>query len=188
MGLVSRLFSRIECGVGAVRAWDERMVRRISEARPLQPLARLFITASYLGDGYLWGGLGLGLILFGRQSDRTNVLIGVGITFVNVAIFRFLKLLFARRRPNTHDATGRFRSIDSYALPSGHATTSFGLAWLVSVTYPHPLAVAFVYLAAATISFSRIFVREHYPLDVIIGAGIGTLTSALLLPFFRWIF
>jgi len=188
MGAWSRLLTRFDLIFEAVRDWDERAVTVVSEYLPLKKLSRVFLTASYLGDGYLWGGLGLGLILFGNAMDRINVLISVGITIVNMAMFRFLKALFGRRRPETNGLRARFRTIDSYALPSGHATTSFGLAWLVSQFYPHPAVIALVYTAAATIAFSRVFVRDHYPLDVITGACLGTLTSALLLPFFRWVF
>lgn len=188
MGAWSRLVGRLDGAFDAVLAWDERVVSTVSKVRGLRRLSRLFVTASYLGDGYLWGGLGLGLILFGRPADRIHVLIGLGVSIVNVALFRFLKVLVARKRPDVYGGSLRFRRIDTYAFPSGHATTSFGLAWLVAVTYPHPLAIAFVYLAAATIAFSRVYVQEHYPLDVLFGAFLGTLTAATLLPFFRWLF
>lgn len=188
MGAWARLIGRFDGAFDAVLSWDERSVCAVSESKTMSRFSRLFITASYLGDGYLWGGLGLGLILFGRSVDRINVLIGLGISIVNVAVFRFLKLLFARQRPETIDGGFRFRAIDTYAFPSGHATTSFGLAWLLSNTYPYSGVAAAVYGVAATIAFSRIYVREHYPLDVLFGAILGTVTAAALLPFFRWLF
>ena len=189
MGGWARLAGRFDAAFDAVLGWDERAMRVVSDSSALRRFSRLFITASYLGDGYLWGGLGLGLILFGRSSDRLNVLIALAITIVNVAVFRFLKVLVGRQRPDGNGGTIiRFRTIDTHAFPSGHATTSFSLAWLVSVTYPHPVSVAGVYVVAATIAFSRIYVREHYPLDVLVGAALGTVTSATLLPFFRWLF
>jgi undecaprenyl-diphosphatase len=142
----------------------------------------MFITATYLGDGYLWGGLGLGLILFGETCDRIYVLIGVAITIVNMAIFRFLKVLIGRMRP-IHDLPRlRSRIVDGYSFPSGHATTSFGLAWVVAQSYPVLWVQAAIYFVAATIAFSRIYVREHYPLDVLGGAILGTLVAFFLYP------
>ena len=187
MSVWTRFAGRLDAALDALLRWDGRALRAVSESAALRPFARLFVTASFLGDGYLWGGLGLGLILFGRPVDRFHVLIGLGISIVNVAVFRFVKILFGRPRPEA-DGAVRFRTIDTFAFPSGHATTSFGLAWLVTKTYPHPLIIAGVYAAAATIGFSRIYVREHYPLDVLFGALLGTVTSAALLPFFRWLF
>jgi undecaprenyl-diphosphatase len=187
MGAWARIAGRLDDAFDAIVSWDVRTVDVLSQVGALRPLSRLFTTASLLGDGYLWGGVGLGLILFGRPIDRIYVLIGLGVSIVNVALFRFIKVLVGRKRPDAYDGSARFRAIDSYAFPSGHATTSFGLAWLVSVTYPHPAVIAFVYLAASTIAFSRVYVQEHYPLDVVFGCMLGTLTAGLLLPFFRWL-
>ena len=135
------------------------------------------------GDGVL----GLGLIMFGRPVDRMNVLIGLAVSIVNVMMFRFLKLVFSRERPIPVEYTLRSRVIDTYSFPSGHATTSFGLAWVVVTSYPHPLVGLGVYLVAALISFSRVFVREHYPLDVLFGAVLGSLIAAYFDPLFRWL-
>jgi undecaprenyl-diphosphatase len=188
MSAWARLVGRVDSVIDAAAAWDVRAMRAVSDSAALQKLSRVFVTASYLGDGYLWGSLGLGLILFGRSVDRIYVLIGLGVSIVNIAVFRFLKVMVGRKRPDGFVGSLRFRPIDSFAFPSGHATTSFGLAWLVSVTYPHPLVIAAVYLVASIIAFSRVYMREHYPLDVLFGACLGTVTTALLLPFFRWLF
>jgi len=78
--------------------------------------------------------------------------------------------------------------MDSYSFPSGHATTSFGLAWVVSQSYPIlPVQIA-IYAVAGMISISRIYVREHYPLDVLAGAILGTVVASYVYPFFRWLF
>jgi len=59
----------------------------------------------------------------------------------------------------------------SDSFPSGHAATSFAcaatLAWLT------PLSPVALYLLAALIAFSRVYVGVHYPLDVIGGAALG---------------
>ena len=50
------------------------------------------------------------------------------------------------------------------SFPSGHAATSFAcaatLAWLT------PLSPVALYVLAALIAFSRVYVGVHYPLDV----------------------
>ena len=188
MGVWARVAERTDTVVQAVLEWDRRTVRTIGQIRGLRRFAKLFLTATYLGDGYLWGSLGLGLILFGNTTDRYRVLIALAITIVNLFIFRFIKLMVGRIRPM--DAMPRLRSrvIDGYSFPSGHATTSFGLAWIVSASYPYlPVQIA-VYGAAGLIAFSRVYVREHYPLDVLFGALLGSLVACLLFPFFSWLF
>ena len=182
------LARRIDGWIETALHWDRRAVHKVADLPFLRRCARMFITATYLGDGYLWGGLGLGLILFGEYADRIHVLIGVAITIVNMAIFRFIKVLTGRMRP-IHDLPRlRSRIVDGYSFPSGHATTSFGLAWVVARSYPILWVQAAIYFVAVTIAFSRVFVREHYPIDVVFGAGLGTLVAALLFPLFRWAF
>jgi undecaprenyl-diphosphatase len=64
------------------------------------------------------------------------------------------------------------------AFPSGHAATSaagaVALALLVRRFVP---ALA---LLAAAISFSRIYVGVHYPLDVVAGAALGAVVALAL--------
>jgi len=187
MGVWARLGGHVDGIADAILNWDRQAVESFGNHPALQRFSKVFFTATYMGDGYLWGGLGLGLILFGRAVDRWNVLIGLAVSIVNIALFRFLKLVFARARPVVVSQGLRSRLIDTYSFPSGHATTSFGLAWVVSSSYPHPAIQVGAYLAAGVISISRVYVREHFPLDVMVGAALGSLVAACLVPFFRWL-
>jgi undecaprenyl-diphosphatase len=185
---LAALTRRLDEWFDATLHWDRRAVDTIAAHPALRRFARMFITATYLGDGYLWGGLGLGLILFGRSVDRYNVLIGLAITFVNVAVFRLVKVLTGRLRPMSDLPRLRSRIVDGYSFPSGHATTSFGLAWIVARSYPHIGIQVAVYLVATTIAFSRVYVREHYPLDVLGGAILGSLVAVFLYTPLTWLF
>ncbi|MCD6136084.1 phosphatase PAP2 family protein [Candidatus Bipolaricaulota bacterium] len=182
MGLWARAITVIDSLLDGLLRWDERMLEAISESSSLNKMSTLLISATYMGDGYLWGGLALGLILFGRPIDRSYVVLGVGTMIVSIAIFRMFKTFFARPRPILVVSPLRSRFLDSYSFPSGHATTSFALAWVISVCYPHLWVQVIIYLAAIVISLSRVYMREHYPLDVICGALLGTFTSIYLLP------
>jgi undecaprenyl-diphosphatase len=179
---------RVDAWIDVALHWDQRAVHSIAEHPALRRFARMFVTATYLGDGYLWGGLGLGLILFGRSIDRIYVLIGLAITIVNVAVFRLVKVLIGRLRPMNVLPRLRSRIVDGYSFPSGHATTSFGLAWVVARSYPYLAVQVSIYVVAATIALSRVYVREHYPLDVLGGAIIGSLVAVFLYPVFNWLF
>jgi len=185
---LASLARRVDAWVDTALHWDRRAAHVIAENPALRRCARMFVTATYLGDGYLWGSLGLGLILFGRSIDRINVLIGLAITIVNVAVFRLIKIVTGRLRPMNVLPRLRSRFVDGYAFPSGHATTSFGLAWVVARSYPYPAVQVSVYVVAATIAFSRVYVREHYPLDVLGGAILGTIVAVFLYPLLSWLF
>ncbi|MCK5585486.1 phosphatase PAP2 family protein [Candidatus Bipolaricaulota bacterium] len=170
----------------SVLHWDRRMVHAIGENRKLNKFDRMFVTATFLGDGYIWAALGLGLLLFGGAVDRRYVGIGFFVTVANIVVFRLIKTLTGRVRPeNKDEKEERLRTrIDGYSFPSGHATTSFGLAWVIFNCYPHVAVQTSVYVVAATIAFSRVVVREHYPLDVLGGALLGSAVAVSLVPIF----
>jgi membrane-associated phospholipid phosphatase len=81
-----------------------------------------------------------------------------------------LKIATNRQRPN-----GEKHSRANSSFPSGHATSSFAVAYSVSRYYPRWSVPAFA--AASLISYSRVYLDAHYPSDVIVGAGIGILSS-----------
>ena len=70
--------------------------------------------------------------------------------------------------PVPHDAS----------FPSGHAATSFAAATMLSFAFPR--VAPFLYLLAAGVAFSRVYVGVHYPLDVIGGAALGALIAIAL--------
>jgi len=187
MSAMRSLFKRkISSWFDSLLHWDRRMVHATGQNRKLNKFDRMFVTATFLGDGYIWASLALGLLLFGGSVDRRYVGIGFFVTVINVLIFRFIKTLTGRVRPeNKDEREERLRTrIDGYSFPSGHATTSFGLAWVVFNCYPHVAVQTSVYVVAATIAFSRVVVREHYPLDVLGGAILGSAVAAALFPLF----
>ena len=184
MGAWARLVNRFDLVIETFLRWDADTMLAISGHPALKRVSGVLVAATYLGDGYLWGGLALGLILFGRPIDRTYVLIGLGITIVSITLFRLFKILFNRPRPLLIVFGLRSRLIDSHSFPSGHATIAFGLAWVLAVCYPHLLVQLAAYMGAITIAVSRVYLKEHYPLDVISGALLGSFTAAYLFPVF----
>ncbi len=174
-----------QCGTiySALRRWEHRCLEAINQQRLLKRLSKVFVAATYFGDGYLWLIIGLGLAIFGSGLDRQKVVIMFVITVLNIVFFRLSKHMTKRSRPDTETAKGmKFRYIDSYSFPSGHATTSFGMAYMLALFYPMLWVQVSVYAAAALIGFSRIYLAEHYPSDVIFGALLGMVSSVLLVP------
>jgi undecaprenyl-diphosphatase len=65
------------------------------------------------------------------------------------------------------------------SLPSGHAATSFAGATILALARPR--AAVPLYVLAALIAWSRVYVGVHYPLDVVAGAilGVGVALAAV---------
>jgi undecaprenyl-diphosphatase len=79
-----------------------------------------------------------------------------------------LKAAIPRARPHDHPLVAQPHT---HSFPSGHATTSFACATVLALMLPR-LRVP-LFLLAAAISWSRVYVGVHWPLDVFAGAALG---------------
>ena len=139
----------------------------------------MFEGLSYAGRlGLLWIVIALGL---GAAYRRWGV---IWLTWIAVALADWsamgVKALVDRPRPPERYAEPKTLVPVPHdaSFPSGHAATSFAAATMLSFAFPR-LAPALFVLAAA-VAFSRVYVGVHYPLDVIGGAVLGVLVATAL--------
>lgn len=182
-GLRTRVWGLSEALSAWILTLDRVVLDRVSGSRLLRRLDVLFLLATYLGDGYIWGLFGFWLIFWGGPEDHRHVLAGLAVAVVQLTLVKLLKLFFRRERPPAFAPMRRFFILDAHAFPSGHATLAFGMATLTLRLYPGWIGlILLTYLLATVISLSRIYLREHYPLDVLGGVILGSVTSWVLGP------
>lgn len=164
--------------------WDEEMMDTVSSARLLRHLDLPLVVATYLGYGYVWAALALALTVFGTKADRAAVLIGLGVVISSVFLTQTLKAIAQRPRPLFYRRGFHHQFLTSTSFPSNHTAAAFAMAYLVLRLYPWWPNIAVIYTMAALIGLSRVYLREHFPLDVLGGAALGTWVSHGLLPLF----
>jgi undecaprenyl-diphosphatase len=59
------------------------------------------------------------------------------------------------------------------SFPSGHTSTAFALATSMSIQYKKWYVVVPAFAWAGSVGYSRMYLGEHYPTDVLAGAAIG---------------
>lgn len=122
------------------------------------------IGAAYLKNGKKQAAIGIGLII-------------VAMSLSDLLGYRVLKPLFGRLRPAHPDfliegaryLIGYKRSL---SFPSNHAMNSFALVSVLILL--HPRQTGWFVFVAGSVAFSRVYVGVHYPLDIFVGAIIGS--------------
>lgn len=179
-----RIGRALDRWVDRLWAWDEEMMDAVSSARFLQRLDAVLVAATYLGYGYLWAAVALALIAFGTKADHAAVLIGLGLIIVAVFLSQTMKSITGRPRPQFHRRGFHHQFLNSSSFPSNHTTAAFAMGYVVLRLFPWWPNIVVIYTMAALIGLSRVYLREHFPLDVLGGAALGTWVSHGLLPLF----
>ena len=96
------------------------------------------------------------------------------------------KPLVGRHRPfvSFSDVDVTAKPPPDLSFPSGHAASAFAAAFVMSRVFPE-LRVG-LWVLAALVAFSRVYVRVHYPLDVLVGAVVGVAAAAFAAGGTRW--
>ena len=71
--------------------------------------------------------------------------------------------------------------IDNYSFPSGHTTSAFCIAVMLSLYFP--ISTPILITLACSVGISRMYLGVHYPTDVLVGMVLGTICSYLVFFF-----
>lgn len=156
--------------------WDINTLNNINPSNPSSGVWQKTTASVYpVSLGIPAGILLAGYISHNKIEQQKGWKI-VGALAVNTIISQVLKYTINRERPyekyplliNPYDKTESGKS-----FPSGHTSTAFSLAASLSIEYKKWYVVVPAYTYAAAVGYSRLYLGEHYPSDVLAGAVVG---------------
>jgi membrane-associated phospholipid phosphatase len=114
-----------------------------------------------------------------REVRKTGLMLVEGI-FMNGLITEGLKIIIGRSRPHNNEGNYDIDFLqmesdnDDHSLPSGHTSTVFTVATILSDRIDNIFATIALYSAAGFTAFQRIYNDDHWISDTILGAALGT--------------
>jgi len=142
---------------------------------------KVFEFSSYLAEGWIW--IPYFIVLVGLfKKDNAFILINF---LISTLITQLAKnyIFGSALRPmasgldatQIHTVTGvEIHSLNSF--PSGHTATAFTLFLLTTYLFPNKYIFVIFLLYALACSYSRVYLAQHFPLDLAGGILVALLT------------
>lgn len=136
-----------------------------------------------MGDGMIW--VAIALLFYVRQRNRIPLL--VACIAISTLITQLTKNFVFPAEPRPTAAikdTSLIHTVPgveihtAFSFPSGHTATAFTIFLLACLLMKNKWVVPLGFVAALMVGYSRIYLAQHFPLDV--GAGMITALITIL--------
>jgi len=161
---------------------DLRVSFRLLGWRPPRWFRIWMLSATRLGDGWLWIAAGLVLLAGGAPWLRVFAATAGSAGVANIALV-LLKRRFRRVRPCAYGKNPLFAvrplelfADDRFSFPSGHTLNAFAIGTPIALQFP--AAAPALLLVAASVGASRMVLGLHFLTDVLAGALLGLLIGS----------
>jgi membrane-associated phospholipid phosphatase len=147
------------------------------------PMDYFFIMFTNLGNGLF--AIGLMILMAIRKKFAWSFQIGISF-LISGLLAQLLKFMTHSPRPMLYFGPGLIHYFHGItrtgygSFPSGHTATIFAITTLLSFYFKGKNAgLLFITIAVLT-GFSRIYLAQHFPVDVLAGSLIGVFTSVFV--------
>jgi undecaprenyl-diphosphatase len=161
--------------------WDRAASRLVGVSLPHPPrLTRTLAAISRSGDhGYIWYAMAAAPLIARRPRGASRfAYVAGGVLSGEIANYA-VKVAVGRQRPSqAPEDGGNFIKLPAtQSFPSAHAT--MGMVGLATMRRLYPRLRAPLTGLVALLAFTRVYLRVHYPADIVAGLGMGALVAAL---------
>ncbi len=155
--------------------WDINLLNDINPQNPSSGYWQKTSSSTYaIGVGVPATQLIVGFIRHDKKLQKQGWET-VGGLAINTIITQGLKYTINRERPYDKYPLliNPYQIENDKSFPSGHTSTAFSLATSLAIQYKKWYVVVPAYAWASSVGYSRLYLGEHYPTDVLAGAVIG---------------
>lgn len=181
----------------SILSFDRELFRAIHVGLHREFLDPIVLLISYSGDGIVQ--IPALLLLIWIKATRKYGVAALIAFLATGAVRLILRYAFERPRPSNYDFANpvtwpggmaeplaKIFEIVPYgnsSFPSGHTTTAFAIAfaifWLTRGTDRAKWGILLL-IWASLVGFARVYIGVHYPADVIAGAALAMICTAVL--------
>jgi len=152
-------------------------------------LDRLFHYATWLGDGIT---VGIACLILLILKLRWGIIASL-VSFCSAFLISLIKKAYNEPRPSLVFENMDLHYVDgvelyrNFSFPSGHTGAAFTLFLLLTIFTRNKQYTWLFFFLACMVAVSRVYLMQHFLIDVYAGALLGVLfTTVLYLPFYFW--
>lgn len=168
--------------------WDLKLFEKINNPQGTI-LDKIMIALTKYGREFVWIGVLALLFILGRKDARRTAVL-LTITFlILIPAGTILKDEINRERPSTPGEKLLIKGEKDASFPSGHATIVSAGAFVLLTRFNRGKQVIFsiaLTVEAILVMYSRMYVGNHYPLDVLGGIFLGMGVAAIIISCSRF--
>lgn len=171
----------------SVTKWDTSTFQSINNPHG-KILDKIMVDFTKYGREVVWISVILLLAVFGKNDGRKAAVLLTIAFLILIPLGTILKSEIDRERPSSENMMANPDTSPSF--PSGHATIVSAGAAVLFLRFNKGKQIIFsiiLGIEAVLVSYSRIYVGDHYPLDVVGGILLGTGIACAVIAFSKYL-